>query len=117
VICRPASGTCTTESIDCRRVISITPAIVPRKEFHTALLVASHNHVLMQLASVIRASMRALFELTTHLGSAHEQALHLHGAVVEAVRLRQPDMAKAAIVKILETAVSDLHSGDGSSLH
>ena len=77
-------------------------------EFHTALLVASHNHVLIQLASVIRASMRALFELTTHLGSAHEQALHLHGAVVEAVRLRQPDAAKAAILRILEGAVSDL---------
>jgi DNA-binding FadR family transcriptional regulator len=82
-------------------------------EFHTALLVASHNHVLMQLASVIRASMRAFFELTTHLGSRHEQALHLHGAIVEAVRLRQPDAAKAAIARILETAVSDLHGGDG----
>jgi DNA-binding FadR family transcriptional regulator len=80
-------------------------------DFHTALLVASHNHVLMQLASVIRASLRALFELTTHLGSAHEQALHLHGAVVEAVRLRRPGAARAAIQRILKTAVADLHGG------
>jgi GntR family transcriptional regulator, galactonate operon transcriptional repressor len=77
-------------------------------DFHTALLVASHNHVLVQLASVIRAALRALFELTNSLGSAHEQALHLHGAVVEAVRLRQPELARAAILKILDAAVTDL---------
>jgi GntR family transcriptional regulator, galactonate operon transcriptional repressor len=100
-----------------RRMCASLPHDVPQcseadMEFHTALLVASHNHVLMQLASVIRASMRALFELTTHLGSAHEQALHLHGAVVEAVRLRQPEAARSAIVRILETTVSDLHAGE-----
>ncbi len=77
-------------------------------DFHTALLVGSHNHVLIQLASVIRAALRALFELTTHLGSAHEQALDLHGEVVEAVRLRQPAVARAAILKILAAAVVDL---------
>jgi GntR family transcriptional regulator, galactonate operon transcriptional repressor len=77
-------------------------------DFHTALLAASHNHVLIQLASVIRAALRALFELTTHLGSAHEQALHLHGEVVEAVRLRQADVARTAILKILDAAVIDL---------
>jgi DNA-binding FadR family transcriptional regulator len=77
-------------------------------DFHTALLVGSHNHVLIQLANVIRAALRALFELTTHLGSAHERALHLHGEVVEAVRLRRPDAARAAILKILDAAVTDL---------
>jgi GntR family transcriptional regulator, galactonate operon transcriptional repressor len=77
-------------------------------DFHTALLVGSHNHVLIQLASVIRAALRALFELTTHLGSAHEQALHLHGEVVEAIRLRRSDLARAAILKILDAAVGDL---------
>jgi GntR family transcriptional regulator, galactonate operon transcriptional repressor len=77
-------------------------------DFHAALLVGSHNHVLIQLASVIRAALRALFELTTHLGSAHEQALHLHGEVMEAVRLRRADNARAAILKILDAAVADL---------
>jgi DNA-binding FadR family transcriptional regulator len=77
-------------------------------DFHTALLIGSHNHVLIQLASVIRAALRALFELTTHLGSAHEQALHLHGEVVEAVRMRRSDLARATILKILDAAVADL---------
>jgi DNA-binding FadR family transcriptional regulator len=77
-------------------------------DFHTALLRATHNHVLIQLATVIRASLRALFELTTHLGSAHERALHLHGEVVEAVRLRRPDKARSAILKILKAPVVDL---------
>jgi GntR family galactonate operon transcriptional repressor len=77
-------------------------------DFHTALLLGSHNHVLIQLASVIRAALRALFELTTHLGSAHKRALDLHGEVVEAVRLRRPSVARAAIVKILDAAMADL---------
>jgi len=77
-------------------------------DFHTALLLGSHNHVLIQLASVIRASLRALFEMTTHLGSAHEQALHLHESVVEAVRLRRSDAARSAILKILDAAAADL---------
>lgn len=84
-------------------------------DFHTALLAASHNHVLMQLASVSRAAMRALFELTTHLGSSHEQALHLHGAVVEAIRLRQPEAARAAIISILEQATVDLQAGHAAT--
>jgi GntR family galactonate operon transcriptional repressor len=77
-------------------------------DFHTSLLISSHNHVLIQLGSVIRAALRALFELTAHLGSAHEQAMHLHGEVVEAVRLRRSDIARATILKILDAAVADL---------
>ena len=86
-------------------------------DFHTALLVASHNHVLVQLASVIRAALRALFELTNSLGPAHEQGLHLHVAVVEAVRLRQPEVARAAILKILDAAVTDLRAGGQKLYH
>jgi DNA-binding FadR family transcriptional regulator len=80
-------------------------------DFHTALLAASHNHVLMHLASVIRAAMRALFELTAHLGTAPDQALDLHGEIVEAVRVRQPEAARAAIVRILDNASADLRAG------
>ena len=80
-------------------------------DFHTALL------VLVQLASVIRAALRALFELTNSLESAHEQALHLQGAVVEAVRLRQPEVARAAILKILDAAVTDLRAGGQKLYH
>lgn len=81
-------------------------------DFHSALLAASHNHVLTHLASVIRAAMRALFDLTAHLGTAPEEALHLHGAIVEAVRLRQPEAARRAISSILENASADLKAGN-----
>ncbi len=81
-------------------------------DFHSALLAASHNHVLTHLASVIRAAMRALFELTAHLGTAPEQAIGLHGAIVEAVRLRQPEAARRAITAILDNASADLKAGN-----
>ena len=63
----------------------------------------------------ILASNRLLAD-STHLGSAHEQALHLHGAVVEAIRLRRPDAARAAIMRILQAAVADLRARHGGSL-
>lgn len=77
-------------------------------DFHQALLQASHNHVLVRLSSVIGAAMRSLFELSVHLGSQHEQALHLHGAVLEAVRLRDPEAAVANMESILDSAGHDL---------
>jgi GntR family galactonate operon transcriptional repressor len=77
-------------------------------DFHTALLVASHNDVLESLAHVVRAAMLALFRLTTHLGTAHADALHLHAAIVEAVRLRRPDDAAQASRDMLAMATRDL---------
>lgn len=77
-------------------------------EFHTALLVASHNHVLACLAGVIRAAMVALFELTNRATVSHAGALDLHGEVVDAVRLRDPARARRAIEAILETSKRDL---------
>lgn len=96
-----------------RRMCKALPHNVPEyseadMDFHSALLAASGNHVLRHLASVIRAAMRSLFELTALFGSAHEQALHLHGAVVEAVRLRQPEAARDAMLRILQRATEDL---------
>ncbi|SER38669.1 transcriptional regulator, GntR family [Faunimonas pinastri] len=86
-------------------------------DFHTALLTASHNQVLVRLAVVIEASMRALFEITNSVGSSHEEALHHHAEIVEAVRLRQPAAARAAISAILSSASVDLKLSRDSGGH
>lgn len=86
-------------------------------DFHTALLVASHNIIFIQLAGVVRTAMRSLFETTETVGSDPPGALALHLAVVEAVRLRQPDDAVKAMSHILDMAERDLrHAGLDSFL-
>ena len=77
-----------------------------------ALLVASHNIIFIQLAGVVRSAMRSLFDTTETVGSNPPEALALHLAVVEAVRLRQPEEAVKAMSQILDMAERDLrHAG------
>ncbi|MFZ5672901.1 MAG: FadR/GntR family transcriptional regulator [Pseudomonadota bacterium] len=86
-------------------------------DFHTALLVASHNIIFIQLAGVVRSAMSSLFDTTETVGSNPPEALALHLAVVEAVRLRQPDDAVRAMSQILDMAERDLrHAGMDSFL-
>lgn len=77
-------------------------------DFHTALLMASHNIIFIQLAGVIRTAMRSLFETTETVGSNPPEAVAQHLAVVEAVRLRKPDDAVKAMSLILDMAERDL---------
>lgn len=86
-------------------------------DFHTALLVASHNIIFIQLAGVVRSAMSSLFDTTETVGSNPPEALALHLAVVEAVRLRQPEDAVRAMSQILDMAERDLrHAGMDSFL-
>ena len=86
-------------------------------DFHTALLVASHNIIFIQLAGVVRSAMRSLFDTTETVGSNPPEALALHLAVVEAVRLRRPEDAVKAMSQILDMAERDLrHAGMDSFL-
>jgi hypothetical protein len=67
----------------------------------------------MLLPSVSFADQRLIFKKPSRQRiklylSAHEPALHLHGEVVEAVRLRRSGVARTAILKILDAAFADL---------
>ncbi len=76
--------------------------------FHTALLHASHNHVLICLAGVIRAAMRALLEATNRVSTSHAGAMDLHAGVLAAVRARDPLRARQAIEAILDGSERDI---------
>lgn len=77
-------------------------------DFHTSLLAASHNVVFAQFASVIRTTMRALLKLSNSVGSTYDDALNKHHAVIEAIRLRQPDEAEARLLELLGISERDL---------
>ena len=75
------------------------------KDFHTAMLAASHNFVFRQLATTISAALVYSFNVTAReLG----HTLPLHGVVLEHIRMRDADGAGAAMLELLEAARGDL---------
>jgi DNA-binding FadR family transcriptional regulator len=75
------------------------------KDFHTAMLGASHNFAFRQLATIIGAALASSFQITAReLG----HALPVHGEVLERIRMRDPDGASGAMHRLLEVAINDL---------
>lgn len=75
------------------------------KDFHTAMLAASHNFVFRQLATTIGAALAYSFRVTAReLG----HALPIHGEVMERIRMRDADGASATMMKLLDVAIHDL---------
>ena len=72
-------------------------------------IAASHNVVLKGLTGTIEAALRATFAITNRrLASAQSRALSAHRAVLECVRMRDADGARAATVALLAIAARDL---------
>ena len=100
-------------------------------DFHTAIIDASGNWIYRHFASAIRAALLVTFRLTHRHTVSHGEVVAMHREVLEAIRLRKPDEAAAAmrvlirlarkeLAVVLEAAVSDgplpVLRGAGSSL-
>jgi len=77
-------------------------------DFHHMLLVATQNHVLVQLGRIIGRSLKALLLRTAQAGSRPQYSLELHGEIVTAIRARDPKLARRAIMTIIEDSCRDL---------
>lgn len=75
-------------------------------QFHRAILVASHNDVLIGLGSAMSAALLASFRRITSLAESHKAAADAHRAVFEAIRARDADRAHASMLSLLEVANS-----------
>lgn len=81
------------------------------RDFHTAILEASHNFVFRQLASMIGAALTYSFSITQReLG----HTLPFHGEVLEYIRMRDAEGARAAMTKLLDVAINDLKNQPGN---
>jgi GntR family transcriptional regulator, galactonate operon transcriptional repressor len=78
-------------------------------EFHTALLKASGNMFLEQLAHTIRFALQTLFRMTTRAGDSHGGALAGHGRLIEHIRARHVDSARQEMRDLLALAASRLN--------
>ncbi|MGN6549542.1 MAG: FadR/GntR family transcriptional regulator [Pararhizobium sp.] len=80
-------------------------------DFHTALLGASGNIFLEQLAHTIRTALLVTFERSTRLAESHVEALSLHEAIVEHVRRRDAAAARQTMTELLHKTEKDLQIG------
>ena len=76
--------------------------------FHVAILRASRNPVLANLGNVIGAALMNAFRLTTSASVNYRKTLAAHGEVFEAIRMRQPDVARSRMQALLGIATEDL---------
>ena len=82
--------------------------------FHAGLIAASRNVVLRSLAGTIAAALRAVFSITNQLMTTQSRALAAHGEVLECVRLRDAEGARAAMERLLNIAEQDIGQEDAA---
>jgi len=76
--------------------------------FHVSILHASHNPVFASLASLIGQALANSFRLTTSVSSNYSKTLDAHGEVLDAIRLRQQDLARSRMRALIDIASNDL---------
>jgi GntR family transcriptional regulator, galactonate operon transcriptional repressor len=76
--------------------------------FHVSILAASHNPVFAGLASLIGQALENSFRLTTSVSRNYAATLDAHGDVLEAIRLRKPDLARTRMRALIDIASADL---------
>jgi DNA-binding FadR family transcriptional regulator len=76
--------------------------------FHIGILKASRNPVLANLGNVIGAALVNAFRLTTSASVNYSRTLAAHGEVLEAIRMRRADEARARMEALLGIASEDL---------
>jgi DNA-binding FadR family transcriptional regulator len=76
--------------------------------FHTAIIEASGNWIYRHFASVIRAALLVTFRLTHRHTTSHGDVVAMHRDVLEAIRLRKPEKASAAMDVLIKLARKEL---------
>lgn len=76
--------------------------------FHTAIIDASGNWIYRHFGSAIRAALLVTFRLTHRHTTSHGDAVAMHRDVLEAIRLRKPEEASAAMDVLIKLARKEL---------
>ena len=77
-------------------------------QFHEILLKASHNLVFRQLSAIIHAALMYSLHRSNEAVDRRDEALGVHRQLVEALRLRDKEAARACSHRMLDLAARDL---------
>ena len=86
----------------------IESSVKADEAFHQAVLSASQNPVFANFGALIGSALRNAFRLTTSASDNYAATLDMHGEVMEAIRMRQPDTARALMTGLLDIASHDI---------
>lgn len=76
--------------------------------FHEAVLHATNNELMISLFSVIETALGTYFALSASTASNFKYSLPHHQKVYEAIRRRQPEMARQAMQKMVADSRSNI---------
>lgn len=76
--------------------------------FHRAVIKASGNIIFRHMAAMIGTALGASFRLTAGLADCFARSVPGHGAVLEAIRERDPDGARERMQTLVQYACDDL---------
>jgi DNA-binding FadR family transcriptional regulator len=76
--------------------------------FHSAVLRATHNELLIQLTATIAVALEASRDVTVRSPGASLAAMPLHADVAAAIEARDPDRARAAMAELVDRASVDI---------
>jgi DNA-binding FadR family transcriptional regulator len=77
-------------------------------QYHTVLMAASHNQVFRRLSSAIHAALKYTLHASNVAVESREDAVLLHGELVEALRMRDKSRARDCSNRMLDLAAHDL---------
>lgn len=86
----------------------IEASVLADEAFHKAILMGSKNAIFANFGSVIGSALRMSFRLTTTASENFAASLDTHGDVLEAIRLRDGDMARRLMRDLISVAARDL---------
>ncbi|AYG67454.1 MULTISPECIES: FadR/GntR family transcriptional regulator [unclassified Rhizobium] len=76
--------------------------------FHNVLLSASHNQVFRRLSSAMHAGLKYALHASNVAAHSRDEAIAVHGELVEALRLRDRAAARDCAHRMLDLAARDL---------
>ncbi|XDA98867.1 FadR/GntR family transcriptional regulator [Sulfitobacter sp. LCG007] len=79
------------------------------EDFHLSILMASKNEIFANFGAVIGSALRMSFRLTTRASQNLEASLETHGAVLEAIRMRDAASAHELMTGLVALAASELN--------
>ncbi|MGI3171052.1 FadR/GntR family transcriptional regulator [Pseudooceanicola sp. C21-150M6] len=76
--------------------------------FHLSILMASKNEIFANFGAVIGSALRMSFRITAQASENFSASLDTHGAVLEAIRMRQADKSRELMTELISVAAQDL---------
>ena len=80
-------------------------------QFHQGVLDATGNELMVSLFSVIEAALGTFFVLSARTAKDFKYSLPHHGKVLEAIRRRQPELARRAMQHMIADSRSNMMHG------